>query len=134
MTMDKETLFQKAVVLPREERKKLALRLMDSMMDGYMDEEDRYSMLVSKAEVATGHELTAKRNAENTLIRRFVATRLRKEGFQFVKIGYLMNRDHSSVMALVNGMQDILSLPNAYKEEISQYNLFNKLVEEFDKG
>ena len=132
--MDVESLYNKISVLPIDVKKSLAFRIIQSIDEGEMGHEDRCSLLVSKAEVATGHELDASKTYGSTLIRRFVSTRLRKEGYGWSEIGRLIGRDHATVIKQVSVMNDILSLPQANKQVCSQFKTFNDLVDQFDNS
>lgn len=132
--MDTDSLFKKACLLQKDERKQFALALLDTLVDDEMDHHDRYDMLVLKAEAATCKTLTKSKNASNSIIRRFVATRLFYDGYGWSEIGRLMGRRHSSVISMFRKMNDMLELPMMYKKELEQYKIFNKLVDEFDAG
>lgn len=89
--------------------------------------DERYPGVLACAEITCGSPLTDTRDAGNTLIRSFVAYRLHGEGFSFSEIGRMMRRDHSTVAHLVYRMRDMLSLPNAYKQEVRLYEEFDGL-------
>ena len=132
--MEEDILFSKAAALSVDKRRKLAHMLLESISTGEMSHDDRYALLVSKAEVATCHNLGNTQTTENTTIRRFVATRLYKEGYSWVEIARLMGRNHSTVIGLVRSMEGILQLKNSYKVLCKQYETFNDLVDEFDNS
>ena len=91
--------------------------------------EERYPSVLKAAEQATSWMLTDSRERENTLIRSFVAYKLREEGYSYADIGKMMKRDHSTITHLANRMRDMLSLPNAYKWEVQQFERFGRLLE-----
>ena len=90
--------------------------------------EERYPSVLKAAEQATSWMLTDSRERENTLIRSFVAYKLREEGYSYSDIGKMMKRDHSTITHLANRMRDMLSLPNAYKWEVQQYKRFEEML------
>lgn len=90
--------------------------------------EERYPSVLKAAEQATSWMLTDSRERENTLIRSFVAYKLREEGYSYADIGKMMKRDHSTITHLANRMRDMLSLPNAYKWEVQQYKRFEEML------
>jgi hypothetical protein len=90
--------------------------------------EERYPTVLKAAEQATSWMLTDSRERENTLIRSFVAYKLREEGYSYADIGKMMKRDHSTITHLANRMRDMLSLPNAYKWEVQQYKRFEEML------
>ena len=90
--------------------------------------EERYPDVLKAAEQATSWMLTDSRERENTLIRSFVAYKLREEGYLYSDIGKMLRRDHSTITHLANRMRDMLSLPNAYKWEVQQFKRFEEML------
>lgn len=90
--------------------------------------EERYPGVLACAELACGNKLTDSRERENILIRSFVAYKLHEEGYSYSEIGKMLKRDHSTVTNLVHRVRDMLSIPYAYKTEVSKYKEFEKLV------
>jgi hypothetical protein len=88
---------------------------------------ERYDTVLAAAQVAVGRQITAERNAENTLIRSLVAYRLHNDGYSYHEIGGYMHRDHSTVTHLYFKMRDMLSVPEAYKAEMKVYERFEGL-------
>ena len=90
--------------------------------------EERFPGVLACAELACGQPLTDTRERGNTIIRQFVAYRLHNEGYSYSEIGKVMNRDHSTITHLANRMRDMLSVPYAYRTEVSQFKEFDKLI------
>lgn len=90
--------------------------------------EERYPFVLSCAEIACGQPLTDSRERENTFIRTLMAYKLHNDGYSYSEIGKMMKRDHSTITNLVHRMRDMLSLPNAYKSEVSKYKEFEALL------
>lgn len=90
--------------------------------------EERYPTVLKAAEQATSWMLTDSRERENTLIRSFVAYKLREEGYSYADIGKMMKRDHSTITHLANRMRDMLSVPSAYKWEVQQFKRFEEML------
>jgi len=90
---------------------------------------ERFSYVLSCAEKAVGKKLSRNRSKEDTLIRAFVTYALKSEGYGYSEIGRLLERDHSTVIHLYNKVNDMLSLPGAYKEETAMYKDFNRLMD-----
>ena len=88
----------------------------------------RFPVVMSAAEQATGRKLSKERSKENTIFRSFVAYKLREEGYTFSDIGKMLQRDHSTVVHLRDIMRDMLSVPNAYREEINMFREFEELL------
>ena len=90
--------------------------------------EESYPHILSCAEAACGRKLEESREKENTLIRCFVAYKLHNSGYSYSEIGKVMKRDHSTITHLAHRMRDMLSIPHAYKAEVSMYKEFEKMV------
>ena len=90
--------------------------------------EETYPHILACAENACGRKLEESREKENTLIRCFVAYKLHNSGYSYSEIGKVMKRDHSTITHLAHRMRDMLSIPHAYKAEVSMYKEFEKLV------
>ena len=88
---------------------------------------ERYPIIVRRAEEATGCKLGNSRSKSNSFIRSLVASRLAKEGYGLCEIGRAMGRDHSSVSGMVQKIRAMLSVPEAYKEEMRIYEKFESL-------
>ena len=88
---------------------------------------ERYEFVLRAAESAVGRKLTEERDATNTIIRCFVAHRMRVDGYTFGEIAHLMDRDHSSVIYLVRRMSGMLSVPSSYKKEMTMFGEFVRL-------
>lgn len=89
---------------------------------------ERFPFVLSCAEIAVGRKVGKERCEDNTLIRSFVSYQLREEGFGYCEIGRMLGRDHSTVIHLYNKMSNILSVPNAYRNEIERYKEFRRLL------
>ena len=89
---------------------------------------ERFPFVLSCAEIAVGRKVGKERCEDNTLIRSFVSYQLRKEEYGYCEIGRMLGRDHSTVVHLYNKMSDILSVPNAYRNEMEKWKEFQRLV------
>ena len=85
---------------------------------------ERYPVLLEAAEKVFGRKLTNTSERDNILIRTFISYKLRKEGYSNGEIGRRMGRDHSSVTQMGKKMEDMLSVPEAYKYEVEKYREF----------
>ena len=86
----------------------------------------RFPFVLACAELAAGKRLTKERSKENTMLRAFVAYRLREEGYTYFDIGKMLQRDHSTVVHLCRLMRDMLSVPNAYRKELEAFQEFER--------
>lgn len=89
---------------------------------------ERFPFVLSCAEIAVGRKVGKERCEDNTLIRSFVSYQLRKEEYGYCEIGRMLGRDHSTVIYLFNKMNDMLSVPNAYRVEMEKWKEFQRLV------
>ena len=83
--------------------------------------EERYGVVLQAAEEATGWKLSNNRTAENSTIRAFISYYMHNEGFSYESIGRVMHRNHSTITHLFRKMEDMISLPEVYKEEMGMY-------------
>jgi len=124
-------MFKKLIRMTPTEKRDLIVQLQRSMGedDEYISADERYRQLLKAAEKVFEMKMNTKsREANNVMIRRFIAYKMRSEGFSFQAIGRVMNRSHASIIYLVNQVKDYFSLPNAYKEETEKYILFSSLT------
>lgn len=89
---------------------------------------ERFPFILACAEIAAGRRLSRERSKENTTLRAMVSHRLRLEGYTYSEIGKMIQRDHSTVMHLCGVMRDMLSVPNAYREEMEIWGEFERLA------
>lgn len=94
---------------------------------------DRYAILKSIAEKATGHILTDSRSRENTEVRMLIASEMRSEEFTLEEIGLWMGKDHSTVMHYCVLLEDAKRYPMMYAELLTKRNTFIKELREYDK-
>lgn len=94
---------------------------------------DRYAILKSIAEKATGHILTDSRSRENTEVRMLIASEMRSEEFTLEEIGLWMGKDHSTVMHYCVLLEDAKRFPKMYAELLTKRNTFIKELREYDK-
>lgn len=94
---------------------------------------DRYAILKSIAEKATGHILTDSRSRENTEVRMLIAAEMRSEEFTLEEIGLWMGKDHSTVMHYCVLLEDAKRYPKMYAELLTKRNTFIKELREYDK-
>ena len=89
---------------------------------------ERYEIVLRAAEFATDRKLSSERTEENTLIRCFISYQMRQEGYTYYEIAKLMHRNHSSVISHVKRMENMLSVPEAYKKEMAMWNEFQQTL------
>ena len=82
----------------------------------------RYKVVLEAAESVVGFRLGKARTSVNTDIRAIVAKILRSEGYSLSEVGDAINRDHSTVHALVKRVDEVLAIPESYREFYDMYN------------
>jgi chromosomal replication initiation ATPase DnaA len=104
---------------------------MEVLPDGYkVSVDERYKQVLSVAEQTTKMKLTETREAGNALIRSIVAYRLVKEGYHYSEIGKAMGRNHSTISHYIRKVENMLSVPFAYRREICLFKEFERLLDE----
>ena len=86
----------------------------------------RYKVVRQAAESVVGFTLGSARTTVNTDIRAVCAKILRTEGYSLSEVGDAINRDHSTVHALVKRMDEVLALPESYR---GLYDMYMKTKE-----
>ena len=86
----------------------------------------RYKVVLAAAEAVVGFRLGKARTSVNTDIRAVVSKILRTEGYSLSEVGDSINRDHSTVHALVKRMDEVLALPESYR---GLYDMYMKTKE-----
>ena len=91
---------------------------------------ERYPVLLEQAEYVTSYTQNPdSRTTENVFIRSIVAHQLHEEGYTYSEIGRVIKKSHATVMFYVNKMNDMLSLPQMYTTEITQYEQFKEIAD-----
>ena len=117
--------------MSEEDKKDLIAHLQNSLEpdSNVISIDKRYEELLAIAEDLFDYKMkTSRRDAEDVMIRRFIAYRLRQEGFSLASIGHAIGKDHSTVFHLIRQMQDYFTLPWIYKEDIQKYLEFESRV------
>ena len=91
---------------------------------------ERYPVLLEQAEYVTSYTQNPNsRTTENVFIRSIVAHQLHEEGYTYSEIGRVIKKSHATVMFYVNKVNDMLSLPQMYETEITQYEQFKEIAD-----
>lgn len=90
--------------------------------------EDRYKQLLEAAESTFGRKMQKGRNINDVMMRRFIAYKLREDGYTYSQISRVMGKDHSTIIHLIYQMEDYFSLPEMYKEDIKKYLKFHSTI------
>ncbi len=90
--------------------------------------EDRYNQLLEAAESTFGRKMQQGRENDDVMMRRFIAYKLREDGYTFSQISRVMGKNHSTIIHLIYQMEDYFALPKMYKEDIKRYLKFHSTV------
>ena len=131
----KETLVRQIRRLPHQDRRYIiGAAILDLDRDLLKPNgPDRFAILQSIAEQATGNKLTKSRSRGNTEIRMFIATEMQSEGFTQEEIGRWMGRDHSTIAHYTMLLDDARKLPTAFADLLSKYESFIKQLQDYDR-
>ena len=89
-----------------------------------------YAHLVPAAEKAVGATMLRTRDSRSVMIRRFVALRMRKDGYSIHEIAGAMGIDHSTVSHYIRTMKAAFELPNVFRNDIQLYHDFTNIANE----
>lgn len=70
------------------------------------------------------------RNASDVWARTMVAFQMLKEGYETTEVGRQMEKDHSTVIYMRKKMQDVFSLPQAYRDILEIWDKFQKRIQD----
>lgn len=127
--------------LPIGARLDLVNKIVSSICrDGeVVNTEKRFEQVKQATEEVFCKKIDRSRKRENVLAKSCVAYIMRNEGFSTPKIGKVLNMDHSSILHLVKRVEDMLSLPWIYANDLEKIDqVINKLnenkIQEADGG
>lgn len=126
-----EKLLKKVEAMSSSDKKELIEHLQNSLViEDYpvMIIKDRYKQLLEAAESIFERKMQKGRDIEDVMMRRFIAYKLREDGYTFSQISRVMGKNHSTIIHLIHQMEDYFSLPSMYKEDIKKYLKFHSKV------
>lgn len=123
-----ELAVRTAAKLSPEDRHRVAERILDVKDEPVLNAGDRCAALVAVAEQVLGCGLDDTRKESSVRIRRFVAWRMRQEGYTFNDIAKPMGVDHSTVHHYVKVMRDEFEMPSVFRNDIGMYHTFNETI------
>ena len=104
--------------------------ILERLKDTNIDERvERYIYLTRKAEQATGYKATRRKDYWSVLTRAFVSRQLWNEGMSYMDIARISKRNHATIMNQVRIIDDMLTWPKMYADELSKYNTFLNSLE-----
>lgn len=123
-------LIDKCLALQKEERKRLAEILKDSLKEK-KNIYRRFHELLQVATSILGFGIESKCRDYSCVTGRMLITyKMRQEGYSLPQIGVMLGRSHASVLHLQRKMEDAFVYPDAFKIEIAYWNMFiNELKE-----
>lgn len=119
-----DIIVRSAARLPYQERAEVARRILEERPEARPTAEERYAELLPVAESVIGKRMDQSRGIYDVMIRRFVAFRLRSEGYAYTDIAAAMGRHHSTVIHYVRTMQDCFDEPIFYASDLNLYMCF----------
>lgn len=128
--MDK-SLLKKIKALPSDDKKELIEYIRNSLViEKYpvILIEDRYQQLLEAAESTFGRKMQKGRDIDDVMMRRFIAYKLREDGYTYSQISRVMGKNHSTIIHLIYQMEDYFELPKMYKEDIKKYFKFHSTI------
>ena len=125
-----ELIVRTAAKLSPEDRVRVAERILETQDTSKV----RYETLVKAAEATLGRKMDGSRKAASVTIRRFVAWKMRQEGYTFYEIAGAMGVDHSTVHHYIRVMREELELPSVFRNDIELYHVFNDITKYADEG
>ena len=92
---------------------------------------ERYLFLIGKAEEVLGMQMhVSSRSFKNIQARRFVAFKLRQEGWTLQQIALEMGKTHPTVINYIRRMKECMEMPVFYAEDIKTYMKFAEAADE----
>lgn len=112
-------------------------RLIEILQDSLRPErtiDKRFNVLLDIATELCGTGITARTHEQySSLGRNMIAYQLRQEGYSLIRIGKMLGRNHSSVLAMERRMKDVLAFPHIMPHENEIWNEFQKRLKEHDE-
>ena len=121
-----ELVVRTASKLSQEDRIKVAERILDTGDAPAGKAAARCIELCTVAEQVVGCKVDGTRRASSVMIRRFVAWRMRTEGFILMDIARALNVNHATVYHYLRQMQTCFELPFYYHRDIEMYTRFEE--------
>lgn len=116
--------------LPKEERKRLADLLRDSLKG--KNAKARFNELLVVAKELLGSGIEGKcRDTSCVIGRMLIAYKMREEGYSSTQVGMAMARDHSSVLHLEKKMRDAFIYPEIFKIEMAYWGMFTEKLKAY---
>lgn len=128
-----DIIVRNAARLPYSQRVKVAEKIMTQCVKANRTAADeRYAVLLPIAEEVVGKQMTASRDARNVMIRRFVAYRMRKEGYHLQDIAHAMGMNHSTIVYYSRQMKNCFDEPVFYAGDLALYMRFSEYIADED--
>lgn len=124
-----DNIIEDLLSLSKAQRKHIIGVLQESLVDKkYID--NRFLLMKKTADKLIGKDiLTETRERDVVFGRRMVAYAMREEGFSLHAIGRRLKLDHSTICALVKGMQDIIEYAYIAKDDFKMWNEFKSKID-----
>ena len=117
-------LIEEALALSVPERRDLMRKIERSLVKEQRASniKERYEVVKSAVETAMDHKIQDGRLHEDVVCRMYIAYILKQDGYFYSEIGSVLGKNHSTICYLVQAVNDMLSLPLIYQDEVSKLN------------
>jgi hypothetical protein len=128
------TLKEMCLSLPYRDRLNLCAALQDSITQERKDGENaclnRGQILLGYVGDIIGEPIPAKsRKPRYVWARTMVAYQLTREGYSSIDAGWMVGKDHASVMYMKSKMEDVFAYPHIYKDIINIWKQFQDRID-----
>ena len=126
-------LIRECLELRQEHKQRLITILQDSMNNDESDD-SRFKVLLSIATELCGNGIMTRTiEPKSSLGRNMIAYQLRQEGYNSCHIGRLLERNHSTVCAMIAKINDLIEYPDVFVDEEAVWKEFQKRLKEHDE-
>lgn len=125
-------LTKQCLNLPFDRRARLAKILNESLFKGEDMATRRFYILLPIAENLVGVGVLDKtKDIELVIGRRMIAYQMRQEGFSLQTIGTLLGKHHTTIMHMVNMMEDAIKFQ--FRPELTYWEEFQQKLKEHEE-
>jgi len=122
-----------AAKLTPEDRMKVAERILEVGETPDRKATSRWLALCPLAEAACGCRVDGTRRASSVMIRKFVAWRMKEEGYIHMDIARALGVNHATVYNYIRQMKICFELPVYYHRDIEMYTRFIEEIQEHEQ-
>ena len=124
-------LIRKCLLLPFEQRQRLADIINESLKEPDKDDGKRFNLFLRIAtEICGNGILSNSREFPLVMGRRMIAYQMKSEGFTNTTIGKHLAKHHASVIHMVNMMEDVIKFE--FNLEMAYWMQFQRKLKEYE--